>query len=98
MELEHTESQRLRDSLSAALDLKESSSGKDPFVSHQLAAEHQEALAVDDLLTRALEDEEHPTHERLDKLISLRDSFKAARVEVAPEEQLWREEVDNAMK
>jgi hypothetical protein len=97
MEGARTESQRLREQLTAAIDLKEASSLKDPFTAHMLAPERAEAVEVDTQLDQELL-ADHPSHERIEKLIALKDSFKAAHVDVAPEEAAWREEVDEAMK
>lgn len=97
MEGARSESQRLREHLSGAMDLKEASSLKDPFTAHMLAPEKAEAVEVDTQLEQELQ-AERPSHDRLEKLISLKDSFKAAGVDVAPEETMWRDEVNDAMK
>lgn len=82
-------SQRLHEQLSAAIDLKEAAS-------HVQAADKAEMRAVEHALEDIFESA-HPRRESLEKLISLKDSFKSAHVE-APEEDLWREEVDGVMK
>lgn len=87
----------MREHLSGAMDLKEASSVKDPFTAHMLAPEKAAAVEVETQLDQELQ-ADHPSHDRLEKLISVKDSFKAAHVDVAPEETVWRAEVDEAMK
>lgn len=89
MTLQHTNSQRLHEQLSAAIDLKEAAS-------HVSTAEKEEVRAVEHALEDVFESP-RPRHDTLEKLISLKGSFKAAHLDM-PEDELWRDEVDQAMK
>ncbi|KAF8058317.1 hypothetical protein HT031_005633 [Scenedesmus sp. PABB004] len=80
---------RRHDVLSHALEVK------DAAHPHSLCEEAAHDLVVE--LEGAFASP-RPAHERLDKLLAMQGSLKAAHIEVAPEEQLWREEVDEAMK
>lgn len=53
--------------------LQEASSLKDPFTAHMLAPEKAEAVEVDTQLEQELQ-AERPSHDRLEKLISLKVS------------------------
>jgi hypothetical protein len=55
-------------------DLQEASSLKDPFTAHMLAPERAEAVEVDTQLDQELL-ADHPSHERIEKLIALKVSY-----------------------
>jgi hypothetical protein len=52
---------------------QEASSLRDPFTAHMLAPEKAEAVEVDTQLDQELQ-ADHPSHDRLEKLISLKAS------------------------
>jgi hypothetical protein len=85
-----------------AMDLKDAvahaHAGHDPFQEHLKAADKEEMLKIDQEVEEAL-NSPRPSHEVLDKLLAVKESLgKAAHVQVAPEDAIWRAELDEAVK
>lgn len=95
--MDRHESQRLREELRVAMDLKEAANMKDPFTEHMRAPDKEALLDIVHTLDNELRSE-HPEHGRIEKLMCLKESLhRVANVVVTPEEELWRGQLDGAV-
>lgn len=81
-----------------AIDLKEAAAVKDPFGEH-LVAPDKESLVEIEKETESVFSSDRPEHEKIDKLLTMQSKVgRAAHVKCTPEDEMWRDEMNDAVR
>jgi len=95
--MERVSLQKLHDQLSAVMDIKDAAEMKDPF-GNDIEAPHREEVYE---LNHDLDAEfasPRPNLDRLEKLVCIKEQLRVRHADVAPEEELWRDQMEDAIK
>jgi hypothetical protein len=81
-----------------AMDLKEAASLKDPFTEHVCAPDKEEIIEIEREVEGVFT-EDKPNHDKVEKLLTMQSSLgRHAHVKPAPEDVMWRDQMEDAVK
>lgn len=86
------------DKIHLAIDLKEAAAMKDPFGEHLVAPDKESMIEIE-RETENVFSSEKPEHEKIDKLLTMQSNLgRAAHVKCTPEDEMWRDEMNDAVR